>query len=65
MPRMTGVELAKAAHDIRPNLPVLLATGYAELPSGSNPNLPRISKPFLQRNLRAEIDKALHSPQSD
>ena len=59
MPRMTGVELAKAAHDIRPDLPVLLATGYAELPTGSDPNLPRISKPFRQHQLQSEIARIL------
>jgi PAS domain S-box-containing protein len=30
MPGMTGVELARAVHRIRPELPVVLATGYLE-----------------------------------
>jgi signal transduction histidine kinase len=59
MPRMTGVDLARAAHDIRPDLPILLATGYAELPPDSELNLPRISKPYLQRQLRTEIARVL------
>jgi hypothetical protein len=40
-----------------PNLPVLLATGYAELPNGSNAALPRIGKPFTQAQLAQEIAK--------
>ena len=34
MPGMTGLELAAASREVRPSLPVLLATGYAELPEG-------------------------------
>jgi CheY-like chemotaxis protein len=30
MPRMTGVQLARALHALRPGLPVILYTGYAE-----------------------------------
>ena len=37
MPRMNGAQLAAAARQVRPELPVLLATGYAELPAGSAP----------------------------
>ncbi|MBV9288597.1 MAG: response regulator, partial [Hyphomicrobiales bacterium] len=61
MPRMTGVQLATAAREIRPDLAILLATGYAELPSGSAPTLPRIGKPFLAPQLRTEIAKILSS----
>jgi Response regulator receiver domain len=32
MPGMTGVELAEIVRGKRPNMPVLLATGYADLP---------------------------------
>ena len=32
MPKMNGLELARRAASIRPGLPILLATGYAELP---------------------------------
>src|SRR5690606_6646095 len=35
MPGMTGVELAHRARELRPGLPILLATGYAELPDGT------------------------------
>jgi len=59
MPRMNGVQLAAAARNIRPELPVLLASGYAELPAGSGVGLPRIGKPYRQEQLAAEIATAL------
>jgi CheY-like chemotaxis protein len=59
MPRMNGVQLAMAARELRPELPILLATGYAELPSKSDVDLPRISKPYHQDQLAAAVDKVL------
>jgi PAS domain S-box-containing protein len=61
MPRMNGVELAKAVRKLRPGLPILLASGYAELPSSSGIDLPRIGKPYQQDQLAAEITKVLRS----
>ena len=55
MPGMTGTQLAEAARGLRPDLPILLATGYAELPVGSMPDLPRLSKPYHQRQLAEHI----------
>jgi hypothetical protein len=40
-------------------LPVILATGYAELPNGENPGLPRLSKPYRQEELSALIAKVV------
>ena len=57
MPRMTGVQLAHKAREARPSLPILLATGYAELPTGSD--LPRLSKPYHQAQLGEEITKLM------
>jgi PAS domain S-box-containing protein len=59
MPGMTGVQLAKAARAIRPDLPVLLATGYADLPDGSNVDFPRLAKPFMQEQLAVQISRAV------
>jgi PAS domain S-box-containing protein len=59
MPRMNGAQLAAAARKIRPELPILLATGYAELPAGSALDLPKINKPYQQDQLAAEIVKVL------
>lgn len=59
MPRMTGGQLAKAVRELKPDLPILLATGYAELPQGFDIDLPRLSKPYQQEQLAAEIVKLL------
>ena len=55
MPGMTGVELAAATRQLRPSLPILLATGYAELPEGAQLDLPRLAKPYHQDQLRAQL----------
>lgn len=57
MPRMNGAQLASAARSLRPDLPILLATGYAELPEGSSLDLPRLAKPYQQNQLAAEVAK--------
>lgn len=59
MPGMNGVELAIRARELRPDLPILLASGYAELPSGTEMALPRLGKPFLQQDLEAALSKIL------
>jgi PAS domain S-box-containing protein len=46
MPQMTGTDLAQAIRAEWPTLPVILATGYAELPPDADPNLRKIGKPF-------------------
>ncbi len=55
MPRMNGEQLAKASKELQPNLPVLIATGYADLPPDSASDLPRIGKPYHQDQLAAAI----------
>jgi PAS domain S-box-containing protein len=55
MPGMTGMELAERLRRDRPELPVALATGYADLPSGVAPWLPRLSKPYGQGELAALV----------
>jgi PAS domain S-box-containing protein len=59
MPGMTGVELAAASRQVRPSLPILLATGYAELPDGAQLDLPRLAKPYHQDQLRDRLDQLL------
>jgi PAS domain S-box-containing protein len=51
MPVMTGIQLIEALRARRPGLPVILATGYAELPQGISASIGRLSKPFTQRAL--------------
>lgn len=57
MPGMNGAELGKAARELYPNLPILMASGYADLPPGSGIDLPRLGKPYTQSQLASEIGK--------
>lgn len=57
MPGMTGLELAQVVREKYPDLPILLTTGYAELPSGSQIRIPRLSKPYQQRELDDQINR--------
>jgi PAS domain S-box-containing protein len=59
MPGMTGLELAAASRELRPTLPILLATGYADLPDGVQVDLPRLAKPYHQDQLRDRLDQLL------
>jgi len=57
MPNMSGSDLAAAIRSERPELPIILATGFAELPPGADKSLPRLSKPFRQHQLADAIAK--------
>ncbi|MBB4576500.1 PAS domain-containing sensor histidine kinase [Rhizobium lentis] len=57
MPRMTGAQLAEAIRSEWPEMPIILATGYAELPDGVGANLPRLGKPFSQAQLAEAISR--------
>jgi signal transduction histidine kinase len=59
MPGMTGLELAKIVRSKRPHMPVLLATGYGDIPAGQGSTLPSLSKPYRQAQLQAEIERLL------
>jgi PAS domain S-box-containing protein len=59
MPGMTGLELAAASRELRPSLPILLATGYAELGEGTQVDLPRLAKPYHQDQLRDRLAQLL------
>lgn len=51
MPQMDGAQLAQEIRNLKPDLPIILATGYAERLEGFATRLPRLSKPFTQLNL--------------
>jgi CheY-like chemotaxis protein len=61
MPGMTGSELATKARAEKPALPVILATGYAELPPGEGEGLSRLAKPFRQQDLAEAIAEAVRA----
>ena len=56
---MTGVELAREVRRQRPRLPILLATGFAELEEVNVIDIERLAKPYTQNQLAAEIARLL------
>ena len=55
MPKMTGTDLAKIIKREWPDIPVLLATGYADRVRGDDIGLPKLTKPYMQRELAEAI----------
>jgi signal transduction histidine kinase len=62
MPSMTGLQLAECIQDRFPGLPIILATGYAELPADPTKlGLLKLTKPCTQQEIAAAIHLALRS----
>ncbi|HSI46637.1 MAG TPA: PAS domain S-box protein [Ideonella sp.] len=60
MPHMTGAELITIARRELPDLPAILASGFAEVAIGQSPvNAPRLIKPFDLETLEASVAKAM------
>ena len=59
MPGMTGAQLADAIEQAYPDLPVLIITGYAELPADASRRL-RLDKPFRQAELAMMVHRIRH-----
>jgi PAS domain S-box-containing protein len=55
MPNITGAQLVAEIRKTQPDLPVLVATGYAELPVGTVENLQVLNKPFTEYQLEAAL----------
>ncbi|PSC05129.1 sensor histidine kinase [Alsobacter soli] len=64
MPEMTGLQLIERLRKERPGLRLMLATGYAELPTETQASLPRLNKPFDQNALAWAIDDIMREPGS-
>jgi PAS domain S-box-containing protein len=64
MPATTGTQLAALIKAERPNLPIILATGYAELPAGADATLYKLAKPFGQKELAQAIAGALEAEEA-
>ncbi len=58
MPNMTGVELANSVRQRWPQIPIIVATGYAEIEPSTELNFAKLSKPFTEAQLRHEIERA-------
>jgi PAS domain S-box-containing protein len=60
MPQKTGAELIAEVAERWPAMPVILATGYADLPAGHRENVTRLNKPFWQADLAKAIAAAMN-----
>jgi CheY-like chemotaxis protein len=58
MPEQTGEHLAEEVLKRWPEVPVLIVSGYAELPEGMLHNLPKLRKPFREAELAAAVAHA-------
>src|SRR5258708_20057494 len=66
MPMMTGLQLAESIHSRFPGLPIILATGYAELPiDPATLGIARLAKPCTQHEIAAAIHQAVRSAAAD
>ena len=63
MPEMDGIELARRATELDPDLKVMFITGFAAVALSSETDAPRdakvLSKPFHLRDLVSEVEKML------
>ena len=61
MPEMDGIELARRATEIDPDLKVMFITGFAAVALNPDSNAPKdakvLSKPFHLRDLVLEVDR--------
>jgi PAS domain S-box-containing protein len=59
MPQMTGLQLTEEIKDNWPDLPVILATGFAELPPDTDLRQITLAKPFRQHDLARAVETAM------
>jgi CheY-like chemotaxis protein len=63
MPSMTGLQLAECIQERFPGLPIILATGYAELPfDPATLGIARLAKPCTQHEIAVAIHAAVLPP---
>jgi CheY-like chemotaxis protein len=66
MPNMTGLQLAGIVSEGWPRIPIIIATGYDEMPAGVEQRFEKLTKPYFQSDLsraiaRTVTDKSLVS----
>lgn len=64
MPGITGLQLAAELRRLHPGLPVLLASGYADVADLAGSGVPLLPKPFGQAALAAVVEECVASPSS-
>jgi PAS domain S-box-containing protein len=58
MPNMNGLDLAHQIRKLHPGLPVIMASGYAELPPDVLLGFPRLNKPYTEQQLSIALELA-------
>jgi len=64
MPGMSGVELATELRRRRPDLPVILTTGYSEADGKAFEGFKLLTKPYRIETLEAALNAVCASPRS-
>jgi PAS domain S-box-containing protein len=64
MPGMTGAELAHKARGLRPGLPAILTTGYADLAEPGTDEFLWLAKPFQEADLSQAVSEAVKKVKS-
>ncbi|WP_426199418.1 ATP-binding protein [Pseudomonas sp. DC3200b2] len=59
MPHMTGAQLAAKVREQRPDMPMILISGYADVAPGQTPDIPRVAKPFSQARLMEAVTEVM------
>ncbi|MEA3057529.1 MAG: hypothetical protein QOF34_344, partial [Sphingomonadales bacterium] len=65
MPGTSGVELARKVRETRPQMPILLATGYSDEVLDGDPEFPVVAKPYGARTLVEAIAAAVTPDKGD
>jgi len=65
MPHMTGLQLANAIKKEWPKLPVIIATGFAEMEPDAEWRQPKLAKPFSEAELAQELERVVRRERDD
>ena len=58
MPEMNGLDLANRIRELHPGLPIILATGFADIHPLQTASFPKLSKPYSQDQLAQMLESA-------
>ena len=61
MPQMNGAQLSAEARKLKPDLPILLITGYLNIDQGPGADLARLAKPFRHADLANHVHELVHT----
>jgi PAS domain S-box-containing protein len=59
MPGMTGMQLVEEIKRQWPRMPIIVASGYSELPSSLSPSILKLNKPFRQDGLARAVSESM------